>query len=57
MGATCTVQIGQGEEVAAVRSRVHQALGGAPDHSVECSGAQFSVTLGVQVRGRSSEVM
>lgn len=35
-----------------VAGRVADLIGGAPQHTVECSGAQFSVNLGVHVSVR-----
>ena len=49
MGATYTLQIKPGVEPEAVAKQVAEVLGGAPGRSIECSGAQFSVDLGVYV--------
>ena len=44
-----TVQIESDDTPEAVASKVKEVLGGAPERSIECSGAQFSVDLGVYV--------
>ena len=44
-----TIQIESGDTPEAVASKVKEVLGGAPERSIECSGAQFSVDLGVYV--------
>ena len=49
VGATHTLQIQRGEEPTDVAKRVAEVLGGAPERTIECSGAQFSVNLGVYV--------
>ena len=48
-GATHTLQIQPGEEPQGVAKKVAELLGGAPERTIECSGAQFSVNLGVYV--------
>ena len=48
-GATHTLQIQPGEEPPIVAKKVAELLGGAPERTIECSGAQFSVNLGVYV--------
>ncbi|ESO87240.1 hypothetical protein LOTGIDRAFT_205809 [Lottia gigantea] len=47
MGADVTVKI-ESKDVLEVVGKVKAALGGMPDQSVECSGAEFSVNLGIQ---------
>ena len=49
VGATHTVLVERGETEESAATRVAQALGGQPDRTIECSGAQFSVNLGVYV--------
>ena len=49
VGATHTLQIQRGEEPEVVAKKVAELLGGAPERTIECSGAQFSVNLGVYV--------
>ena len=53
VGATHTLQIEKGEESENVAKKISDLLGDAPDRTIECSGAQFSVHLGVNV-GRPS---
>ena len=53
LGATHTLQIEKGEESENVAKKISDLLGDAPDRTIECSGAQFSVHLGVNV-GRPS---
>lgn len=47
VGATHTVLIERGSSEEEVAKKVAETLGGAPDRTIECSGAQFSVNLGV----------
>lgn len=47
VGATHTLQIQPGEEPEVTAKKVAKILGGAPERTIECSGAQFSVNLGV----------
>ena len=49
IGATHTIQIESDDTPEAVASKVKEVLGDAPERSIECSGAQFSVDLGVYV--------
>ena len=49
VGATHTLQIQTGQTPEEVGLEVAEVLGGAPDRTIECSGAQFSVDLGVHV--------
>ncbi|KAH3725259.1 hypothetical protein DPMN_051094 [Dreissena polymorpha] len=47
VGATHTLQIRPGQTEQEVAEEVTKLLGGAPDRTIECSGAQFAVNLGV----------
>lgn len=49
VGATHTVLIERGASEEDVAKKVSDEIGGAPDRTIECSGAQFSVNLGVIV--------
>lgn len=49
VGATHTVLIEKGASEEDVAKKVADEVGGAPDRTIECSGAQFSVNLGVIV--------
>ncbi|KAJ8315827.1 hypothetical protein KUTeg_007977, partial [Tegillarca granosa] len=46
-GATHTLQIPPEATAEELAPKVAELMGGAPEHTIECSGAQFSVNLGV----------
>ncbi|XP_052811599.1 sorbitol dehydrogenase-like [Mya arenaria] len=47
LGASHTLLIEKGQTEEQVAAKVAETLGAAPDRTIECSGAQFSVNLGV----------
>lgn len=49
-GATHTLLIPPGVTPEELAPKVAKLIGGAPEHTIECSGAQFSVDFGVYVR-------
>ena len=56
-GATHTLLIQPDEEPQVVAKKVAELLGGAPERTIECSGAQFSVSLGVYVSTQVTAVL
>ena len=49
LGATHTLKIERGQTEEQAAAKIEEILGGQPDRTIECSGAQFCVNLGVYV--------